>query len=198
MHRIRYLLTRHPVLFRLPPVVGALALGWLTTTVIDGATAEVRRLGPMRVVPVSARAVDAGVVLGEDEITWRRLPNGALPSGAVAGRPEGATTLVPLAKGEVLLVAKLAPAGVRGPAALVPPGSSAVAVPAAEGSRPPLRRGDRVDVLAAGEDGGTTVAVGALVVDVAEEVVTVAVTAEEAPAVAFAVARGIVVLALAP
>ncbi|MDQ3757355.1 MAG: flagellar biosynthesis protein FlgA, partial [Actinomycetota bacterium] len=62
-----------------------------------------------------------------------------------------------------------------------------------------LRRGDRVDVLAAGDEGGAaTVAAGALVVDVADEVVTVAVSAEESPAVAYAVARGVVTLALAP
>jgi Flp pilus assembly protein CpaB len=198
VHRIRFLLARHPLLSRLPTLAAALALGWLTTTVIDGATSEVRRLGPMVTVPVSARAVDAGVVLADDDLAWRQVPRGVLPTGDVARTPVGATTLVPLAEGEVLLVAKLAPDGVRGPAALVPPGSSAVAVPAPEESRPPLRRGDRVDVLAAADDGGTTVAAGALVVDVAEEVVTVAVPAEEAPAVAFAVARGIVVLALAP
>lgn len=198
MHRIRYLLHRHPLLHRLPTVVGALVLGWLTTTVIDSATAEVRRLGPLRVVPVSARTLDAGEVLADEDIAWRRLPARVLPAGAVARTPSGATTLVPLAKGEVLLVDKLAPDGVRGPAALVPPGSSAVAVPVSAEGRPPLRRGDRVDVLAAGDEGGTTVAVGALVVDVADEVVTVAVTNEEAADVAFAVARGIVTLALAP
>lgn len=198
MHRIRSLLARHRLLSRLPTVVAALTLGWLTTSIIDGATAEVRRLGPMATVPVAARALDPGVVLADDDIAWQRMPRGMLPVGDVARSPNGATTLVPLAEGEVLLVAKLAPDGVRGPAALVPPGFSAVAVPAPKEGRPPLHRGDRVDVLAAADDGGAPVAVGALVVDVAEEVVTVAVSAEEAPAVAFAVARGIVVLALAP
>jgi pilus assembly protein CpaB len=186
------------LLSRLPTVVAALAVGWLTTSVIEGATADVRRLGPMVDVPVAARPVEAGVVLAEDDLAWRRVPRGVLPAGDVARSPDGATTLVPLAEGEVLLVAKLAPDGLRGPAALVPPGSSAVAVPAPKDGRPPLRRGDRVDVLAATDEGGAPVALGAPVVEVAEEVVTVAVSAEEAPAVAFAVARGIVVLALAP
>ncbi len=66
-----------------------------------------------------------------------------------------------------------------------------------------VRPGDRVDVLATfdsteGETEPTfPVAMGALVVDVAEEAVTVAVTPEEAPRVAFATARGTVTLALA-
>jgi Flp pilus assembly protein CpaB len=199
VHRIRWWFARYPLLSWLPPAVVALAVAWLTSSVVDGATAEVRRLGPMVRAPVAARAVEPGAVLGEDDVRWRRVPRGVLPSGPLSAEPVGGTALVALAEGEVLLRSKLAPEGVLGVAALVPPGSLAVAVPAGEGDRPPLRRGDRVDVLAAGDEAGVaTVAVGALVVDVADEVVTVAVAAAEASAVAYAVARGVVTLALAP
>lgn len=199
MHRIRWWFARYPLLSWLPPAAAALTVAWLSSAVIDGATADVRRLGPMVRVPVAARVVEPGAVLGDDDVRWRRLPRGVLPTGGLSEQPVGGTALVALAEGEVLLRSKLAPEGVGGVAALMPPGSLAVAVPAADGDRPPLRRGDRVDVLAAGDEGGAaTVAVGALVVDVADEVVTVAVTSEEAPVVAYAVARGVVTLALAP
>jgi hypothetical protein len=67
--------------------------------------------------------------------------------------------------------------------------------------RPPLRPGDRVDVLATLGDGtGQTVAVvlDATVLDVDDErdVVTVAVEPDDAPAVASAVATATVTLAL--
>jgi Flp pilus assembly protein CpaB len=199
VHHIRWLFARYPVLSWLPPLAAALLVAWVTSAAIDGATAEVRRLGPMVRVPVAARSVEPGAVLGKDDVRWRRMPRGALPSARVATVPVGATALVGLAEGEVLLRAKLAPEGLSGAAALVSPGSLALAVPAGESDRPPLRRGDRVDLLAADEDGGAaTVAAGALVVDIGADVVTVAVTSEEAGAVAHAVVRGIVTVALAP
>ncbi|HEX2039770.1 MAG TPA: SAF domain-containing protein [Acidimicrobiales bacterium] len=199
MHRIRWWFARYPLLSWLPPALAAFAVAWLTSATIDGATADVRRLGPMVQVPVAARSIEPGRVLEDADVAWRRLPRGALPRGEPAREPVGGTALVPLAEGEVLLRPKLAPDGLVGPAALVPPGSSGVAVPVPEGERPPLRAGDRVDLLAAGDEGGAAaVAVGALVVDVAEEVVTVAVDAEDAPAVAYAVARGVVTIALSP
>ena len=72
---------------------------------------------------------------------------------------------------------------------------------------PPLRLGDRVDVLATfdvldptdgsgGAEPTGAVADGALVVDVSDDAVTVAVPATDAARVAFAVARGTVTLAL--
>jgi len=199
VHRIRWWFARYPLLSWLPPAAAALAVAWLTSAVVDGATAEVRSLGPMVRVPVAARPVEAGVVLDVDDVQWRRLPRAAMPREPVSEEPAGGTTLVPVAEGEVLLRSKLAPDGVRGAAALMPPDSLAVAVPVTEGERPPLQRGDRVDLLAAGDEGGAAaVAVGALVVDLGADVVTVAVAAEEAPAVADAVARGVVTLALSP
>jgi Flp pilus assembly protein CpaB len=199
VHRIRWWFARYPLLSWLPPAAAALAVAWVASSAIDDATADVRRLGPMVRVPVAARAVEPGAVLEDGDVAWRRLPRGALPRDEPTDEPVGGTALVPLAKGEVLLRSKLAPEGVVGPAALVAPGSLGVAVPVPEGERPPLRRGDRVDLLAAGDEGGAAaVAVGGLVVDVTDEVVTVAVGTEEAAAVAYAVARGVVTIALSP
>jgi hypothetical protein len=75
-----------------------------------------------------------------------------------------------------------------------------MAVPGGAG-RPPLRPGDRVDVLATLGDGSgetITVVVDATVLDVDDQsdVVTVAVAPEDAPSVASAVATATVTLAL--
>lgn len=196
-------LRRRPWLFWSIAVGLAVVTGLTVARLVAEASARAERLGGLREVPVAARAVDAGQVLSPLDVAVRRLPAAVLPSGPVARSPVDHAVVVPLAAGEVLLEAKLAPWGVQGVAALVPPGRRALAVPAAKGGLS-LQRGQRVDVLATFDttEGKTEptfpVATGALVVDVGEEAVTVAVGPDEAPRVAFAVARGTVTLALTP
>src|SRR5205814_10504342 len=93
--------------------------------------------------------------------------------------------------GEVVVESRLAPHGVRGAAALVPPGARALAVPAGPGT-PHVERGDHVDLLAVASEGtpSRVVAQRATVIDATDDRVTVAVTSSEAPAVAAALARG--------
>ena len=194
-------LRRHPVSFWAFAVVLALVTGLLVTRLVGEASARAARLGGLRRVPVAARAVDPGHVLSAGDVAVRHLPAAVLPAGPLARSPEGHAALVPIAPGEVLLEGKLAPWGTRGVAALVPPGRRALAVPV-EGGGLPVRTGDRVDVLATfetAEDAGQPtfpVATSALVVAVGDEAVTVAVSTDEAPRVAFAIARGTVTLAL--
>jgi Flp pilus assembly protein CpaB len=225
-------LRRSPLPFWALSVALALGTGLAVTHLVGEASARAARLGGLVDVPVAAHPVDAGVVLRARDVTRRRLPADAVPEGPLAEAPVGRAAVVPLAAGEVLLAAKLAPDGLRGVAALVPPGDRALAVPRDRGSLA-LRPGHRVDVLAtfdvagAGPTGGPAaaaagsaqgsaatgagpvpgqadagaptfaVATGALVVDVGADAVTVAVRPEEAPRVAFALARGTVTLALA-
>ncbi|MGH9165205.1 MAG: RcpC/CpaB family pilus assembly protein, partial [Acidimicrobiales bacterium] len=91
--------------------------------------------------------------------------------------------------------------GVGGVAAQLPPGLRALAVPVDAASLP-LRQGYRVDVLATFDTADPAaeptfpVATAALVLDVAEDAVTLAVTPTEAPRLAFAIARGTIALAL--
>jgi len=179
----------------------ALFTGFTVARTLAEASSRAERLGGLREVRVAARSVEAGRVLTADDVAVRRLPAAALPRGSVAAAPAGHTALVPLAPGEVVLEAKLAPWGVEGVAALVPPGRRALAVPAAKGGLA-LRRGNHVDVLATFDttEGGTEptfpVANSAQVLDVAEESVTVAVSPEEAARVALATSRGTVTLAV--
>ena len=197
---MRLRLHRRPLVFWALAVGLSVVTGLTVSRVVGEAAARAERLGGLREVPVAARPVDAGQVLGEGDVTMRRLPAAAVPDGPLARSPVGHTTLVPLARGEVVLESKLAPFGLKGVAALVPPGRRALAVPAGRGGLA-VRPGQRVDVLAtfdAAEGGEPTlpVATAALVVDVADEAVTVAVRPDEAPRLAFAVARGTVTLAL--
>jgi Flp pilus assembly protein CpaB len=194
--RFRY----RPWLFWSFAVVLAVATGLTVSRLLGEAAARAERLGGLRDVPVAARPVDAGRALSPADVAVRRLPAALLPEGPLAASPAGHTTLVPLAAGEVLLEAKLAPWGVEGVAALVPPGRRALAVPGGKGGLA-VHRGNQVDVLAtfdtAEEAGEPTipVATNALVLDVSEETVTVAVNPDEASKVALATARGTVTLA---
>ena len=193
-------LRRHPWLFWLFAVSLALLTGITAARLLATAESRAERLGGLREVRVAARSVDAGHLLTANDVAVRRLPAAVLPEGAVAASPAGHAVLVPLAPGEVLLEAKLAPWGLEGVAALVPPGRRALAVPVARGGLA-LRRGNHVDVLATFDipEGDTeptlAVASSAQVLDVAEESVTVAVTPEEALRVALATSRGTVTLA---
>jgi Flp pilus assembly protein CpaB len=115
----------------------------------------------------------------------------------------------PVAAGEPLVPERLAPQGLTGVAALVPAGHRAVAIPIGPLAAPPLTVGDLVDVLAVvpalveeqprqREDQPSFALVeAAVVVDVGEQSITVAVPEAAAPRVAWVLTNGSVVLALA-
>jgi pilus assembly protein CpaB len=183
--------------------------GVVVRSTLERSAAVLDRFGSLVSVAVVASPVDAGSVVGDGDVRLERRPASMVPDGravTTAARAVGRVAVVPLVPGEVVVASKLAPEGLRGAAALLPAGMRAIAVPAGPGGRPPVVVGDRVDVLAtlAPEDEGSgeaptvVVAEGALVVDVDGEsdAVTVAVPAEDAPAVAYAVTAGSITLAL--
>lgn len=208
-------LHRSPLPFWVLAVATALFTGVTVNRLVGEAAARAARLGGLVDVVVAARSVDVGSPLRAADVTVRRLPADALPDGPVlstTASAAGKVALVPLVRGEAVLVSKLAPDGLRGVAALVPSGHRALAVPVDPGGLS-FRLGNRVDVLAtfdvagdpaAGPGPGAAVspeptfpvATAAVVVDVGDQAVTVAVTSDEAPRVAFALARGTVTLAL--
>ncbi len=199
-------ITRSPIAYWL--VVGVLALvtGMVAARIVGHAGALASRYGPLRPVVVAVRDLEPGSVVGDDDVTVRHVPASLVAEGAVASVDDarGRTVVAPVFPGVPIVAAQLAPDGRRGLAALLPPGSRAVAVP---NGRPGLAlvRGDEVDVLATfdvadpAEGGPPTfpVATHALVVDVGDESAAVAVTPDEAARVAFALASGVVTLALA-
>ncbi|MEO6121074.1 MAG: SAF domain-containing protein [Acidimicrobiales bacterium] len=196
-------LRRSPLIFW----TASLAVALFTATTIAGlvgrAADRAADLGGLTEVTVMARSVPAGRVLDAADVVVRRLPAALLPASPPARSARGRVALVDLAEGEVVLASRLARDGVAGIAALLPDGMRAVAVPL-DTARMELRSGYRVDVLATFDTAEPTaeptveVATAALVIDVDDDAVTLAVTPTEAPRVAFALARAIVTLALTP
>jgi Flp pilus assembly protein CpaB len=172
--------------------------GITVSSLVGRASAMASRWGAPEQVAVAARFLPAGAVVASGEIVLRDVPSGLVPEGALRRPPVGRTLLAPLAQGEVVTAGRVAGTGVGGLAALLPDGGRALAVPIGPGT-PPLRRGDRVDVLATFEGDEPTFAVAssaAVLAVTRDKSVTVAVTADEAPRVAFALAQGAVTLAL--
>ena len=177
-------------------VVVALA-GFTASTVarlVDRAGAQAARYGRLRPVVTATHDVEVGSVLHASDVAVQSMPAAFEPDGAAGTTSAvvGRTVVVQVFRGAAVLAANLAPDGIQGLAALLPPETRAVAVPTGTASVP-LRRGDRVDVLATfdppapGEEPTFPVAEAALVVDVGPD---------EAKRVAYAVASGTVTLAV--
>lgn len=192
----------------------AITLGVITASVTNSAlqrsVAEADAWGTKRRVWVVEREVDAGAVIGATDVELVQRPKGVVPFGALDGEssPIGEATRVALARGEVVLVQRLAGRGAHGLAALVPPGRRAIALRNDE-TLPSVRPGDRVDVIAtfdvadAAEGSPDTsaapsfaVASDAEVLSVSPRTITIAVAQREASRVAFALARAAVTVAL--
>ena len=206
-----------------PRRLGIALLGGATAlTVISlvGAAGTARdEWGATRPVIVATRDLAPGDVVDAGAVETRDLPEGLVTDADLAGRPHGAVVRQPILAGEPVMAARLAPHGLTGTAALVAPGERALAVPLGPAGAPPLAIGDLVDVLtvlpasvpAGGNsdrgsgddhdpgDGAPAFALveRAAVVDVADGAITVAVPEADASRVAWALANGSVVLALA-
>jgi Flp pilus assembly protein CpaB len=162
-----------------------------------------RRGGETRLAAVARRDLAIGEQIDAGAVELRQVPAAAVPEGALVHLPLGSVVRYPIAAGEAVLSKRIAPEGLSGVAALVPEGEVAVAVPVTPAGRPPLQLGDQVDVLAVvatPEQPDATpaapLATGALVVDVGDESVSIAVPRSEAPLLAYAITQGAAVLAL--
>jgi len=203
-------LTRSAPVYWVAVVALAAVTGLTAARLVGRAEAAAARYGSLRPVVVASRPVAMGAVLRPGDVAVRDLPASFLPERhvAAAAAAVGRTAVVALFPGVPLVADQLAPEGLQGVAALLPPGTRAVSVPGG-GASAPVRTGDVVDVLATFDPSASAspsaaaeptfaVAVAALVVDVGDDAATVAVGPEEAKRVAFAVAHGVVTLAVAP
>ena len=197
-------LHRLPSLYWLAVAAVAMLTALFVSQLVGRAQAEAARYGRLRPVLVATRDVPLGHALSTADAEVRRLPAALVPSSALpsAAGGEGRTVVVALFEGEPVLRGHLAPWGRRGVAALLPPGTRGLTVPAGAAASH-LARGDVVDVLATfdpdsapGHEPTFPVATAAAVLDVDHETVTVAVDPEEAKRVAFAVAHGSVTVVL--
>ena len=191
-------ITRSAFVYWLAVAGLALFTGLIVARLVGEAQAARARFGSLRAVVIATRAVEPGRVLTAGDVAVRHMPAAYVPSGALASEraAAGHTVVVAVFSGEVVLRSHVAPAGLRGLAARIGAGERAVAVPAGA-ARPPVRDGDMVDVLATFEGLETVaIAVGARVLVVGTDAVTVAVSTYEANEVADAIARGAVTLAV--
>lgn len=189
-------------------VAGLALVTGVTVASLVAAAGDARdRWGATRPVAVATRDLSPGEVVDHGAVAVRDLPSGMIGDATMADPPVGAVVRQPILAGEPVAPARLAPEGLTGVAALVPAGERAVAVAVGPAGVPPLAVGDQVDVVtvvppgALGDDGGGdpafTLVERATVVAVGEQAVTIAVPDSDAPRVAWAVANGAVVLALA-
>ena len=146
-------------------------------------------MGQERTVVVARHRIAMGDVIEPDAITTQSWPAALVPVGAIERSPVGRTVVATIEPGEAVIAARLAPEGLSGVAALVPPGWRALAIPVGP-AVVALAVGDRVDLIA-GFDVATasadqapafTVAENAIVVAVDEQRVTVAVRERDADA----------------
>ena len=187
----------------------AIATGLVVITLVSSAEAARQRWGRARPVAVATRDLAPGDVIDASTVEVRRLPEAAVTPGALAEPPSGSVVRQPVAAGEPLVAERLAPEGLTGVAALVPSGHRAVAIPIGPLAAPPLTIGDLVDVLAvvplvaegqprrSGDEPSFPLVEAAVVVDVGEQSIAIAVPEADAPRVAWVLTSGSVVLALA-
>jgi hypothetical protein len=188
--RVRLLLARSPWLYWAFVAALAACAGYLVMRAASNVEAARDEWGSARTVIVAIGDVAPGAPL-VGVVERRELPAPMVPPAALEAVDEAAIARQPVAAGEVIVAHDVAPSGA--PQSLIPPGWLAVAVsepvPAGAGI------GDAVSVAS----GGILLAPDGVVVATADDdVVLVAVPADEAPHVARAASTGDVALLLKP
>lgn len=169
-----------------------IVLAVLTSSAVAGALRRgdeaQRRWGDTRPVAVASHRIEAGALLGADDVEVASWPVAIAPAAALRDAPVGRRLLAAVEAGEPLTAARISPDGIAGLAAMLPKGSRAVAI-AVPAASMPLRDGDHVDLIVTATDGSSaTVARDALVIDVGDRAISVAVPAAVVEQVAAAVA----------
>jgi len=182
-------------------IVAAAALGplWLVNGLIVEAAHTREAWGPTTSVFVATEVIEVGD--GVDSAVRRAdFPAVAVPEGAIAAVDASTVARERIHAGDVIVAERVSGSGV-GLAERLPDGTSAIAVPSGPGW-PPLAVGDVVDLHATlnenvgGQPQTLRVAERAVVVDVGERAVTVAVPRQQVSATANALSRGVITVAL--
>jgi Flp pilus assembly protein CpaB len=206
-------------------IVVAIATAALVATDLAALHRRAHSLGAPRPVAVAARDLTLGTTIRRGDVTTRSVHRSQLPAGALSpNAAERRVVAVPVVRGAFLVDGNVAPRRRTGVDGAIPPGMRALRIVARDALHPPV--GSSVDVLVTFEssDGGgegapTVVAApGVLVLgtdDAPAEVeagtagrdgagqdagvgVTLLVSEDDAPRLAFAAAAGVVTLALVP
>ncbi len=214
------------VLLWLGAVLVAVVTAALVATDLAALHRRANSLGAPRPVAVATRELPLGSKINRDDLRSRSVHRSQLPSGALSpSAAEGRVVAVPVVRGAFVVDGNVAPRRRTGLDGAIPPGMRALRIVARDAVHPPV--GSSVDVLvtfessdgaAAGGAPTITAARGVLVLgtdDVPAAVetpttdrattgqgagvgVTLLVSEEDAPRLAFAAAAGVVTLALVP
>jgi Flp pilus assembly protein CpaB len=209
------------VLLWLGAVLVAVVTAALVATDLAALHRRAHSLGSPRPVAVARRDLPTGSTIDRDDITARTVHRSQLPSGALSpDAASGRVVAVPVVRGAFVVTGNVAPRGRTGLDGAIPPGMRALRIVAPDALRPPV--GSSVDVLVTFESsdaaagGAPTVVAGRGVLvlgtddapaavetragdrNAAGIGVTLLVTEEDAPRLAFAAAAGVVTLALVP
>jgi Flp pilus assembly protein CpaB len=190
----------------------AVVVALVTANVVATDLATLHRraasLGPRQAAVVAATDLPLGATVRAADLKLVTMYASTIPHGAMQRRSDavGRVVAVPVLRDAILSTRHLTAARRNGLDGLVPDGSRAVRIPTDDGLRP--ERGDVVDVLvsldpslvarAGGGEGSVTIAHAARVLVGDSHGVTLLVTEQEAHAIAFSVANGTLMLALAP
>ena len=177
----------------------ALLGGFLGLHQLSSAASDRAAFGELRRVPVTRVDLAVGTTIAANQFEWRDLPTAVIPRGVV-DRPEGRVVLQPILAGEVISTRRLAGPRANGLAAITPRGARAITV-AREATTPAVRPGEHVDLY--GPEPRTTaggrvsrIAHDAVVLELDDSSVTLAVRDVEAADSARAALDGAVIVAV--
>lgn len=182
---------RRPAVWWAATIIVALVAAMMVGNLHSAAKRNRDAWGTPTTVLVATNTIEAGAAIGE-QFSVAQWPQALVPAGAIDTVDPAAVAAAPIFEGEPLIAPRLSGSG-AGLGARIPSGRSAVAVSALL-IPTGLAVGDRVDLVAtfpsgvAQHDG--VVASAAVVIDVDEDQVTVAVTPDEVSATATAITRG--------
>lgn len=202
--RLVVALRRQPVLFWALAATAGLATYATVDSALARTTAGAAAYGDLVPVVVARQDLDPGQPVDAGTVEVRSLPADLVPADALRTIPDGRTVRTPVVAGEAVATTRISPDGSVGVAGQLSATERAVAVPT-DHHRPPLAKGQRVDVLATtdpaltgGRGPTAVVASGARVLDVDDTGITVAVEAEDANRLATAMATSVVTVVVAP
>jgi Flp pilus assembly protein CpaB len=214
------------VLLWLGAILVAVVTAALVATDLAALHRRATSLGSPQPVAVAARDLPLGTTIERGDISTRSVHRSQLPARALSPRAaDGRVVAVPVVRGAFVVDRNVAPRRRTGLDGAIPPGMRALRVVARDALRPPV--GSSVDVLVTFEssdgatagDAPTVVAVRGVLVLGTDDApaaveaatgapdggdpgaglgVTLLVTEDDAPGLAFAAAVGIVTLALVP
>jgi Flp pilus assembly protein CpaB len=195
-------LRRFPFSWWLAVLGVALTVAFVVSTTVSRAAEAAARYGDVTTVYVTTHSLKPGDIITAGDVQQQSRPRSFTPTGARSTNPAGAVADSAIAANEVITNTNTGTSGLSPTAALLHDDEQAIAVAITDGT-PTFQIGDHVSVISTPQvnDPSTSqpaivVTDDARVVNVSDKAVTIAVSADNAPRVAFAEAKGAVTLAI--